>query len=173
MNSKILNTLGMSKVDPMIFVIVLLLFSIGLLVALIISNGKIKKLSEKYENFMQGKDMESMEDVINHRFEQIDKMLADTEKNVTDIQNIMENMKTTVQKTGIVKYDAFHEMGGKMSFALVMLDGNDSGFVINSMHNRDGCYTYIKEIIQGESYIPLGNEEREALNNALGIIGEN
>ena len=59
-------------------------------------------------------------------------------------------------------------MGGKLSFALVMLDKEDTGFVINAMHSREGCYTYIKEIIRGESYIPLGTEEKEALDKALG-----
>ena len=84
------------------------------------------------------------------------------------INAIVDNMQITVQKIGIVKYDAFSEMGGKLSFALVMLDKSNNGFVINSMHSREGCYTYIKEIINGESFIALGDEEQEALNKALG-----
>ena len=59
-------------------------------------------------------------------------------------------------------------MGGKLSFALVMLDKNNTGHVINAMHSREGCYIYIKEIIKGESYIPLGDEEKKALEKALG-----
>ena len=73
---------------------------------------------------------------------------------------------------GLIKYDAFHEMGGKLSFALAMLDGNNTGFVINSMHSREGCYTYIKEIIDGKSYIPLGAEEQKALNQAMDMMEE-
>ena len=57
-------------------------------------------------------------------------------------------------------------MGGKLSFALALLDNNDTGFVINAMHSREGCYTYIKEIIKGESYIVLGDEEKEAVEIA-------
>ena len=104
------------------------------------------------------------------RFDEMDKMLEDTEKNVKDIKVLFEDMKSTVQKIGIVKYDAFNEMGGKLSFALVMLDGNNTGFVINAMHSREGCYTYIKEIINGESYIPLGTEEKQALNQAMDVM---
>ena len=37
------------------------------------------------------------------------------------------------------------------------------------MHNREGCYTYIKEIIKGESFIVLAEEEKEALDNAINI----
>ena len=73
----------------------------------------------------------------------------------------------TYQKQGIIKYDAFNEMGGKLSFAMALLDKNNNGFIINSIHSREGCYTYIKEIVKGESYILLGEEERQALEKAI------
>ena len=69
-------------------------------------------------------------------------------------------MKTHYQKVGIVKYDAFHEMGGELSFALTMLDENNNGWIFNAMHSREGCYTYIKEVVNGESYIELSSEEK-------------
>lgn len=59
-------------------------------------------------------------------------------------------MEGHYQKVGIVKYDAFHEMGGDLSFALTMLDENNTGWILNAMHSREGCYTYIKEVIKGE-----------------------
>lgn len=170
MNSNILNALGIGSIDPMIFILILTVFCLLLLVLVIVTNSKLKTLSEKYEKFMRGKDLESMEELVMTRFDEMDKMLEDTEKNVKDIKVLFEDMKSTVQKIGIVKYDAFNEMGGKLSFALVMLDGNNTGFVINAMHSREGCYTYIKEIINGESYIPLGTEEKQALNQAMDVM---
>ena len=68
---------------------------------------------------------------------------------------------------GIVKYDAFHEMGGELSFALTMLDENNNGWIFNAMHSREGCYTYIKEVVNGESYIELSSEEKECLEKAV------
>ena len=76
-------------------------------------------------------------------------------------------MKQTYQKTALVRYDAFHEMGGDLSFALTMLDQNNNGWILNAMHSRGGCYTYIKEIVKGESYIELAEEERESLEKAI------
>ena len=67
----------------------------------------------------------------------------------------------------MVKYDAFHEMGGKLSFSLALLNKENDGFIINAMHSREGCYTYIKEIIQGNSVIVLSDEEKEALDAAM------
>ncbi|MCI8717477.1 MAG: DUF4446 family protein [Lachnospiraceae bacterium] len=172
MNSKILNALGIGSIDPMIFILVLIFLCIILFVLVIVLNIKLGKLSEKYEEFMKGKDMESMEELVMKRFGEMDKMLEDTNKNLKDIEMLFENMKSVVQKIGIVKYDAFNEMGGKLSFALAMLDGKNTGFVLNAMHSREGCYTYIKEIIKGESYIPLGAEEKKALEQAMQIISE-
>lgn len=75
-------------------------------------------------------------------------------------------MKFTFQKVGLVKYDAFHEMGGKLSFSLALLNETNDGFVLNAVHSREGCYTYIKEIVGGNSIIVLAEEEQEALDMA-------
>lgn len=61
----------------------------------------------------------------------------------------------------------FHEMGGNLSFALTMLDENDNGWILNAMHSREGCYTYIKEVVKGQSYIELAEEESESLERAI------
>ena len=79
----------------------------------------------------------------------------------------LHNLTSTFHKLGIVKYDAFKEMGGNLSFALCMLDDSNTGFILNTMHGRDSSYTYIKEITKGESYATLGEEEKEALEKAM------
>ena len=76
-------------------------------------------------------------------------------------------MQKTYQKVGIVRYDAFNEMGGNLSFVLTMLNDQNSGWLLNAMHSREGCYTYIKEIINGKSYVELGEEEKESLERAI------
>ena len=58
-------------------------------------------------------------------------------------------------------------MGGNLSFALCLLDDTNTGFILNTMHGRDSSYTYIKEIIKGEAYATLGEEEKEALDKAM------
>lgn len=68
---------------------------------------------------------------------------------------------------GIVKYDAFDDVGGKLSFALAMLNSENTGFILNAIHSRDNCFLYIKEIVKGESYIMLSDEEIRALKQAV------
>lgn len=167
MNSNLLNKIGLGNIDPAYIIIALLVIVIAAVVISIICLNKLSKLNEKYSKFMKGKDGKSLEDAVAKRFAQVDKLVEENKKKTGEISDIFDNLKITVQKVGIVKYDAFNEMGGKLSFALVMLNKENTGFVINAMHSREGCYTYIKEIIRGESYIPLGTEEKEALEKAM------
>ena len=133
---------------------------------------KLKVLNRKYNLFMNGKDAESLEPLLLKRFEEVDTLKLENNKNMKEIEEIFNRLQFVYQKVGIVKYDAFNEMGGKLSFSLVMLDNRNNGHIINSMHSREGCYTYIKEIINGQSYIELGDEERKALNQALAGQGD-
>ena len=87
--------------------------------------------------------------------------------NEKSIKKLFTNMKFTFQKVGLVKYDAFNEMGGKLSFSLALLNQTNDGFVLNAVHSREGCYTYIKEIVDGNSIIVLSEEEQEALKMAM------
>ena len=93
---------------------------------------------------------------------------ANTEKNKKDIRTLYKNMESAYQKMGLVKYDAFNQMGGQLSFSLALLDENNNGFIINSVHSSEGCYSYTKEIKLGQCAIDLGAEEAEALSIAMG-----
>jgi len=167
MESKILKSIGIGEIDPAIFLIVLLGLFVLVLIMSVINIKKTKEIKEKYNKFIQGKDAKSLEDLITKRFEQVDTLILENKNKTVEIQSIFENLRITTQKMGVVKYDAFNEMGGKLSFALALLNKENNGFVINAMHSREGCYTYVKEIIRGESYIPLGEEEKKALDKAM------
>ena len=116
---------------------------------------------------MSGKDAKTLEDTLIQRLDQVDSLLESNEENDSNIKVLSKNMQRTYQKLGLIKYDAFHEMGGKLSFSLAMLDMRNNGFIINAMHTREGCYTYIEEIIDGNSVIVLSEEEQEALKRAM------
>ena len=128
---------------------------------------KYNSLKRSYMTFMRGKDGKTLEESIKERFAEVDTILKVTKQNRSDIREINRRLEGNYQKLGIIKYDAFNEMGGKLSFALAMLDGKNNGWVINAMHSREGCYTYVKEIVKGESYVELAEEEAEALDKAI------
>ena len=164
MESKILMALG---IDPAFIFIFLLVLIIVLFVLYVNVTLKYNRLKNSYATFMRGKDGKTLEESMKERFAEVEAILKYTKQNRLDIQKINKKLESTYQKLGIVKYDAFNEMGGKLSFALAMLDDNNNGWIINAMHSREGCYTYVKEIVKGESYVELAEEEAEALDRAI------
>ena len=147
-------------------IIGLVVFVLVLLIILIINMVQISKLKKKYNSFMSGSTAKSLEETLLKRLEQVDDLIASNATNENNINKLFEDMKFSFNRVGLVKYDAFNEMGGKLSFSLAMLNDNEDGFVINAMHSREGCFTYIKEIIGGNSIIVLADEEQEALKMA-------
>ena len=130
-------------------------------------NMKYNRLKSSYNVFMRGQDGKTLEESFSARFDELDELSNIAHENKADIRILYRALRSSYQKVGIVKYDAFGEMGGKLSFALTMLDNDNNGWILNSMHSRDGCYTYIKEIVRGESYIELSEEEAESLDQAV------
>lgn len=167
-----LNVLDYSiYLDPLYLLIGFAVFDLLIFIIAIILMIKLGKLKKKYNVFMKGENGKSLEKMILEKLNEIEMLKASDIKNKDDIKKINEILLSTFKKVGIVKYDAFNEMGGKLSFAVALLNEKNDGFIINAMHSREGCYTYIKEIISGESYIVLGDEERKALNEAVGNVG--
>ena len=164
MNSPILEMIG---IDPAILLAVMLVVILILLILLLVNMSKVSNTNRRLDELMRGRDAESLEDTIVDLIAEIDRLKSSDQQKRRELKRINDNLMITYQKQGIVKYDAFQEMGGKLSFALALLDKNNNGFVINSIHSREGCYTYIKEIVKGESYILLGEEERQALAKAV------
>lgn len=123
-------------------------------------------LHKKYRSFMKGRGGKSIEELLKARIDDIDSLKENDSIINKDMRYLRKSVENSYQKCGIVKYDAFKEMGGKLSFSLALLNDQNSGFIFNSIHSREGSYTYIKEIIKGESYVALGDEEAEALEIA-------
>lgn len=167
MSSNLLTGMGLGGMDIGIVMIVFLVFIIILLILLIVTMTKLNNLKKRYERFMMGRNARSMEEEVKNLFYDIDYLKKETSENSRQIRHIYKRLETVYQKIGLVKYDAFNQMGGKLSFALALLDEKNNGFLMNSVHSSDGSYCYIKEIINGDSAIELSGDEQNALNEAL------
>ena len=157
MQSNILNTLG---IDPGILVIIMMGIMVFVLLYMVRVSMKMTRFLKRYRIFMKGRDAASLEKAFAQKFLEVDKLSEMTRVQANEMRRIKEIQSRTANKIGIVKYDAFPDVGGRLSFALAMLDESDSGFVLNAIHGREGCYTYVKEIVKGESYVVLGQEEK-------------
>ena len=169
MQSNILNSLG---IDPGIIVIIMMGIMIFVLLYMVRVSMKMTRFMKRYRIFMKGRDATSLEKAFAQKFIEVDKIVELNKIHANEIRRIKDVKSRTANKIGIVKYDAFPDVGGRLSFALAMLDESDSGFVLNAIHGREGCYTYIKEIVKGESYVVLGQEEKEALRQAVNYFND-
>ena len=168
--SGIFENLG---IDSGIIIIILLILVVFLLVRSISYNMRLSRLERRYKIFMKGSDAQSLEKVFVRKFAQIDRLYEAKEDHDHDILFLKKNMEKMFNKYGVEKYDAFDDVGGKLSFALALLDKENTGLILNAVHSRDNCVLYLKEIVIGESYVKLRQEEVEALRKAVNFgLGE-
>ncbi len=169
MNINLLNDMGFGNLDLTYLFIGIFAAMILLLIIVIILAVNLGRLSKRYKKFMGGKNAKSLEKDIMGLYEDNRLIKASMEKNRKDIGSLYRKLESTFQKIGIVKYDAFGQMGGQLSFSLALLDENDNGFILNSVHSAEGCYSYTKEIKNGLCDISLGEEEKKALDMAMDL----
>lgn len=167
--STIFDSIG---IDPGIIIIALLAIVV-ILIGVMISNGmRLTRLERKYKMFMKER-CTVLEKTFVRKFAQIDRLYEAKEDHEHAIKTLEQHFKVIFSKYGVEKYDAFDDVGGKLSFALALLDKDNSGIILNAVHSRDNCFLYLKEIVKGESYVMLSQEEVEALRKAVNFeLGE-
>ena len=149
-----------------VIIIIMMLLIVGLIVTLILTIRQLQNISRKYYALTSGKQAKDLEHIMLTRFEEMDKVKSRMKRYHRDHKTFKGHLDSCYNKMGLVKYDAFDSMAGELSFSLALLNDSNSGFVLTSMHTREGCYTYVKEIIDGNAIIVLSEEEKEALDMA-------
>lgn len=167
MNYQLLQKMGLGNIDITYLFLVMLILLLIFMIMTIVLLVKTNKLTKKYKRFMKGENAKSLENDIIEMFERQVEIEEKLSKNSEDIKLLYKKFKKAFQKVSLTKYDAFNQMGGQLSYCLVMLDENNDGFIINSVHGADGCYSYTKEIRKGKSSIALSNEEQQTLIDAM------
>lgn len=168
MNNNIFESIGIGT-DVVVIILIALIILQFILIFTIIS--KYNKLNRRLSRFTSGKDAANLEEVIIKRFSEIRQVVKNEKNQNKDIDAINDKFLSTFCKIGLVKYDAFKEMSGNLSFSLALLTDNHDGIIITSIHSREGCFTYCKEVTNEESYYILSEEERLALNVAMKTAG--
>lgn len=167
MENSVINNWG---IDPGYIIFGMAIITLILFITVMISLIKMNQLYRRYDIFMRGKDAETLEGLLINLIEDVNILKIEDKTNKENIRSINRNMRASFQKFGVVRYNAFNGMGGNLSFAIAMLDYTNSGFVLNSVHSREGCYMYLKRVDMGQTEILLGSEEKEALEQALGYV---
>lgn len=156
-------------IDLEYLVVGMLVVMLLLLIAFFVMIMKYNQLATKYRKFMRGANGKSLEERVLSRFREIDSNKSQIADAISRIKLLEDARDTSFKKISVKRYDAFAEMGGKLSYSLCLLNDDNDGFIMTSMHNRDGCYTYVKEVIKGNTYVILSDEEKEVLDEATSM----
>lgn len=147
--------------------IVMCLLIVILLILNVLNNIKLSKLNKKYKEFMvRLGNGTNIEDILRKYISKVDQVDSDNKEIMEFCNNINNNMQKCFQKIGIVRYNAYQDVGSDLSFTLAILDNKNNGVVLNGIYSRDMSNIYAKPIINGESKYTLSEEEKEALKIA-------
>ncbi|WNS42241.1 DUF4446 family protein [Paenibacillus sp. MMS20-IR301] len=140
---------------------------IVLVIMLIVQGVKLRGMRRRYDAMMTGNGIEDLESLLINLRNQSDKLEEDQQGQKVLIEAVQAKMRGMKSKVAVKRYNAFGERGNDLSFSLAILDDNQSGIVVSSLHNRENSYIYAKPLEKGESQYPLSPEEKEVIALAL------
>ena len=148
----------------------LLLISLGIIIILILICFILNMINaSKINTLMEFSEDGDIVKALRYYYKKVDN-LANTVSMNTDtatlsrLANCENEAAISIQKIGVVHFDAFDDVHGNLSFALAMLNNIDDGIILTSLYGHNSCNTYVREVKSGETSIKLLNEESQALD---------
>jgi hypothetical protein len=89
----------------------------------------------------------------------------------TDVRQ-QEQIEGGVRRVALLRYDAFEDVGGRLSFSCALLDDHGNGVVLTSINGRQDTRVYAKPVTRSSSTYNLSLEEEEAIRQAMAVAGE-
>jgi hypothetical protein len=153
----------MSLSDPVVMAIVALSVVVLLLIGVVTVLGlRMRRLSTDQRRALDGVEVDVIATLarVRRRLDEID---ATVTSDRARSDEIAEAVRRTLGRIGVVRYDAYAEIGGAQSFSAALLDDHGDGVVITSITGRNDGRTYLKSIAGGEGSQPLSDEETAAV----------
>lgn len=138
-----------------------------LIVIFFVLNISLLITGRRYRALMRGVQGGNLEDLLRETkalCQKTDVRLGELEE---EYRKLVKVSSSSVQRVGLVRFNAFADMGSELSFALALLNQLGDGVVICCLTGRDDCRVYAKPVVGGKSTYPLNGEEKEAIALAL------
>lgn len=134
---------------------------------------KISLKLRKYRFLSKGNEDKNLEEILLATSEREEVTRQGLNKLEERFVNNMAKEDKHIQNCGLVRFQAFQNTGGDLSFALALLDAHGNGVVLSSLFGRDESRVYCKPVEEGKSTYPLSKEEQKAIEIAIGNSGKN
>lgn len=149
------------------FIIFNFCFEIILFIVAIVAVILLFKLRKEYTSFMKkmgnGNDLSGM---LKKYLEDVNMIKKDNSEIKAYYTKLDSDIASCIQKVGLVRYNAFRDVGSDLSFAVALLDREDNGVVLNGIYGTDSSNIYSKPIRNGKSQYQLSDEELYAIDLA-------
>jgi hypothetical protein len=146
---------------------VLGLACIVLAVVMVLLVRRTSRLEKRLAGLTRGEDGSSLETILGSSLEKVYALNRDVDELAKRATVLEQVQRKAFQKVGLVRFNPFEDTGGNQSFALALLDRDGDGFIVSSLHSRNGTRMYAKAIARGKCDTALSSEEGEALKTAL------
>jgi hypothetical protein len=141
--------------------------SVILAVALVWLWMRVLRIDRVRKQFLIDDENKSVDEIMVRHDEEIKRTGSRLEEVSQQVTGIITANRKNFQKMGFVRFNPFGDAGGSISFVLALLDADDNGVVISSLHGREGNRTYAKEVKKGTSKSELTEEEKQAIKEAI------
>ena len=160
------NLLEMLKSDN--FIIISFFINLVLLTTVIINIVILINTKKQYLNFMKkiGKGT-NLDEMLKVYLKDVEEIKKDNSEIKAYYIKLDSDIGSCIQKTGLVRYNAFQNVGSDLRFAIALLDRENNGVVLNGLYGSDSSNIYAKPIKNGESiHYQLSDEEKYAIEIA-------
>jgi hypothetical protein len=145
---------------------------VGLSAAVIVLARRLSRATAAYRSILHESTGTSLGEALDAqagRVESVQQRLAELDSRYARLET---RSRGSLQHIGLVRFNPFNDTGSDQSFAIALLDDEQSGIVVSSLHGRDGTRIFAKPIRAGQATHPLSAEEQRALGIASGGVGD-
>lgn len=161
------NFLNLLKDYEIYILIGFILITLILLFLVIILMRAVKNVESRYRKLMRGVNSKNLEELVIGYLDNVDKVKIDTEYIKEIYKDLDKRVKGCIQKTSMIRYRAFEDVGSDLSYSIALLDYNNDGVIVTGIYSRNDSTTYAKPIDKGMSRYDLSDEEQQVLKDAM------
>ncbi|WP_294159178.1 DUF4446 family protein [uncultured Selenomonas sp.] len=128
----------------------------------------VSYMKKRYRKMMTGVDGQNLERMLIGHIEETQHVVEEQKRIDAENKAIQDLLQKALTRVGVVRFRAFEDMGSDLSYAVALLDSDNSGVILSSIFGREDSRSYVKPIEKGQSTYTLTDEEHQALQKAMG-----
>lgn len=162
--NEIRNFIGLNPTESIMILGGILIF---IFILFIFNTIRFYKFKKKYYTLVGDRDDDNIENILKDSNEKLTSIKLETSEIKREFTKLETKLSLAIQNVGLIRYDAFDNIGPRLSFSVALLDEYLNGIVITSIHGREQSTAYSKPIVKGKSEYSLSVEEMQAIEKAI------